>query len=168
MIAIICIVLAILSFICYAFVRNNTRRRLRTEKYNYLNLRKTVAHEALQKLQSLKSSVDLMALLNLHRSLCHPLELNSNKNLGPCSWGMFRTKDISKMDPSEVMLGDIYGIWTQPLSFWLTCKDTMAGNGWGIDEDIPIKKIIFDQYWNHLRSNLRAIEVKATQDLSIL
>ena len=72
------------------------------------------------------------------------------------------------MDPSEVMLGDIYGIWTQPLSFWLTCKDTMAGNSWGIDEEVPLKKIMFNQYWNHLRSNLRAIEIKATQDLADL
>lgn len=40
------------------------------------------------------------------------------------------------MTPEEVFLGDIWGLWTHPITFWETRKDsTMAGNEFGISDD---------------------------------
>ena len=81
-----------------------------------------------------------------------------NDNIGPCSYGYFRTKDIAKMTISEVYLGDIWGLWTHNIEWWEQNKEeTMAGNGWGIDPSTTCYSLIYDQYKNHLVSNLNAI-----------
>lgn len=48
------------------------------------------------------------------------------------------------MDPSEVFLGDIYGLWTHSLSYWLTC----------CDEDAVSK--ITNQYYQQVLSGIKA------------
>ena len=104
---------------------------------------------AFKALTSLNNCADLLDLLSLHKSLGNVLNLNSNRNLGPCEYGMFRTKDISTMSGNEVYLGNIYGLNTLSLNTWLK-----SGNS----EDISI---VFHQYRNHLESNLKCMtEIK--------
>lgn len=62
----------------------------------------------------------------------------------PYKYGMFRTKQIATMDPSEVFLGDIEGLWTHSLSYWLTCYD----------EDAVSK--ITNQYYQQVLSGIKA------------
>lgn len=62
----------------------------------------------------------------------------------PDKYGMFRTKQIATMDPSEVFLGDIEGLWTHTLTFWLSCQD----------EDAVSK--ITNQYYQQVLSGIKA------------
>lgn len=89
-----------------------------------------------------------------------------NANLGPCKWGMFRTKDIPTMTPNEVYIGGIYGLVTQNIPFWEEHKDEdMSCNGFGINEDIKIYDLLMDRYKEILSSNFRAIKKKAEEFL---
>lgn len=79
----------------------------------------------------------------IHRQL-GAMHLAWSPAICPDKYGMFRTKDISTMDPSEVFLGDIYGLWTHSLSYWLTC----------CDEDAVSK--ITNQYYQQVLSGIKA------------
>ena len=81
-----------------------------------------------------------------------------NDNLGPCPYGMFRCENIETMNEDEVFLGNIYGLWTFPISKWEKWKDkTMAGNGWGLPSETKVYDLIMNQYRSHLRSNFKKI-----------
>ena len=91
-----------------------------------------------------------------------------NENIGPCEYGMFRTKDISKMTAEEVYLGGIWGLFTYNIPFWEKRKDDKYGyNGFGIDENISLYKIILDQYKNILTSNIKAMMQQAKAELHL-
>lgn len=111
-------------------------------------------------LQDLSEAKTLKDLLCVHKkawSLGY-----QNKNLGPCPWGMFRTKSIPDMRLEEVFLGGIWGLNTKPILFWEQYKDeTMAGNGFGIRDDVKIYDIVMQQYRDLLRSNFREIKNSA-------
>lgn len=68
-----------------------------------------------------------------------------NKNLGPDKVGMFRTDNILMMNPNEVYLGNIHGLFTLPMTKWNECKDEEA------------KNIVTKQYRDHLLLNLNLI-----------
>ena len=110
--------------------------------------------------QDLREAKTLEGLMNIHKKAW---ELGyQNSGLGPCPWGMFRTKDILQMQPSEVYLGDIWGLSTKNIPFWNEHRtETMAGNGFGIDDDKKIYDLIMSQYRNHLRNNFNAIKQEA-------
>ena len=72
------------------------------------------------------------------------MHLAWNSAICPDKYGMFRTKDISTMDPSEVFLGDIEGLWTHSLSYWLTCCDEAA------------VAIVTKQYYKQVLSGIKA------------
>lgn len=81
-----------------------------------------------------------------------------NKNLGPCSHGMFRTNDIMEMKPEEVYLGNIWGLLTFNIPEWEENKEeTMAGNGFGIDGTTRCYDLVMRQYYQLLDSNFNAI-----------
>lgn len=79
----------------------------------------------------------------VHRQL-GAMHLAWNSAICPDKYGMFRTSNIATMDPSEVFLGDIYGLWTHSLSYWLTC----------CDEDAVSK--ITNQYYQQVLSGIKA------------
>ena len=54
-------------------------------------------------LSELSSAGSLMELLELHKRMWK--EGIQHNNIGPNEYGMFRTKDIASMEPSEVFLG---------------------------------------------------------------
>ena len=107
--------------------------------------------------QDLQESKTLEDLMNVHK---HAWDLGyQNKNIVPCPWGMFRTSSIPEMTINDVYLGGIWGLTTNPIPFWEENKEeTMAGNGFGIDDNKKIYDLIMSQYRNHLRSNFVAIK----------
>lgn len=88
-------------------------------------------------LSEISKADSLMGLLEVHRQMW--ADGIRHSNIGPNEYGIFRTNDISTMRPSEVFLGNIYGLWTAPLSEWIGSKD---------------EHIIMDQYRHHLSSNV--------------
>jgi len=81
-----------------------------------------------------------------------------NENLGPCSYGIFRTKDIAKMKPEEVYLGNIWGLWTFNIPEWENNKnETMVGNGFGINPETKVYDLIMSQYRTLLKKNIEKI-----------
>lgn len=85
-----------------------------------------------------------------------------NENLAPCPWGMFRTKNIMTMSPNEVYLGDIWGLWTNTVSFWDEHAELKMGdNGFGIDPEEKIYNLIMSQYRSLLKSNVNYLRSEA-------
>lgn len=62
----------------------------------------------------------------------------------PDKYGMFRTSNIATMSMDEVFLGDIYGLWTHTLTFWLSYQD----------EDAVSK--VTNQYYQQVLSGIKA------------
>ena len=92
-------------------------------------------------LDEVKNSSSLYELLDIHKKAW---EIGfRNMNLGPCEYGMFRTKDILYMNPSEVFLGGIYGLNTRTIFYWEQHSSNPIGpNGFGLDEKITIYSLI--------------------------
>ena len=91
-----------------------------------------------------------------------------NENLGPDKYGMFRTESIPTMQPSEVFLGGIWGLFTHAIPFWEERKSQPYGcNGFGINPEIRLYDIILDQYKRLLISNIEYIWNKAEQLLVV-
>lgn len=94
-------------------------------------------------IQKLECAETLEEVFNLHKDMW--TKGIQHQNFGPDPYGMFRTKDISSMTKDEVFLGNIYGLFTKPLSFWAETPDTKE------------YKIVLNQYKYHLISNLKAL-----------
>lgn len=99
--------------------------------------------------KNIEDSVDLFQLLMMHKEAW--VYGFRNDNLGPCEYGMFRTKSIPDMTSSEVYLGNINGLWTFTLKEWQNKRGS---------EDYNL--IVF-QYKNLLLSNIKAIERDAQE-----
>ena len=98
----------------------------------------------------------LMECFELHKDMWN--KGFQNKNLGPDKFGMFRTEDITKMRPSEVYLGNIYGLFTKSISDWKRYeKEPIRGNDWHVPPETTIGELLVDQYKRILRSNIIAI-----------
>lgn len=61
----------------------------------------------------------------IHRQL-GAMHLAWNHAICPDKYGMFRTSNIETMSMDEVFLGDIYGLGTHSLSFWLSYQDAVS------------------------------------------
>lgn len=121
-------------------------RRLANQRAKDLELIKNTP-KVIKKLDSCKTLMELFE--------CHKWLWNlgyQNENIGPCPYGMFRTNDIRTMRPSEVFLGDIYGLHTKNIPNWLPYMEEEWGEG------ISIGELLMEQYRNHLISNVNAIE----------
>lgn len=100
-----------------------------------------------------KFKVELMShhtledTFKIHRQL-GALDLAWSPIIGPDDkYGMFRTKCIGTMSMDEVFLGDIYGLWTHSLTYWLSSKN---------DEAVSI---VTNQYYQQVLSGIKA-EIK--------
>lgn len=110
----------------------------------------------------IKSASTFEQLLDLHKKVWN--EGYQNANIAPCSYGMFRTKDIDLMKPEEVYLGGVWGLTTRNIPFWEARKEDKYGaNGFGISPEVTLYDLIVGQYRNHLLSNIRAIAMNAKQ-----
>lgn len=79
----------------------------------------------------------------VHRQL-GAMHLAWNHAICPDKYGMFRTSNIATMSTDEVFLGDIYGLWTHSLTYWLSSKNEDAVS------------IITDQYYQQVLSGIEA------------
>lgn len=43
-------------------------------------------------------------------------------------YGIFRAKSLDACRMSDIFLGDIYGLWTKSLDYWVNCSDVEAVN----------------------------------------
>lgn len=111
-------------------------------------------------LEWINSATTLGQLLNIHRKVWNIGY--QNENIGPCSYGIFRTENIDTMKLEDVYLGGIYGLFTNNIPFWEAHKeDEYGANGFGIAPETKLYDIIVKQYRCHLASNIRSIAVKA-------
>lgn len=117
-------------------------------------------------LQQLNICNDLQVMLRLHKEVW---ESNiRNKNIGPCEYGMFRTKNILSMKAEEVYLGNIYGLGTFSIPTWEQQKGNIYGEAattWGLTPDVTLYEIVCNQYRHHLVSNVIDIRNKAIASL---
>lgn len=114
--------------------------------------------------EDLTRASSLQDLINVHK---HAWDIGyRNPNIAPCPWGMFRCECIPMLNLNTLYLGDIWGLWTNPGTFWEEHKDeTMAGNGFGVDENKLIYDLIMQQYRQHLRCNINAISEQTSESL---
>lgn len=134
-------------------------KKLQEEKAKYEKYKLMLNTDFLERLKKCKTLEDLLAT---HRSMWKAGF--RNENLGPCSCGMFRTDSIENLVPSEVYLGGFWGLVTQNIPFWNKYKEeTMAGNGFGMDEDTKIYDLLMNQYKSLLCSNLQSIRNEMTE-----
>ena len=114
--------------------------------------------------EELRRASSLQELINVHK---HAWDIGyRSSGLSPCSWGMFRCDVISALTLDNLYLGDIWGLWTNPGTFWEEHKDeTMAGNGFGVDENKLVYDLIMQQYRQHLRCNINAISEQTSESL---
>lgn len=111
-------------------------------------------------LKEISHADTLEGLLRLHKKAWK--QGYQNANIGPCSYGMFRTENIETMKPEEVFLGNIYGLFTKNIPFWEARKEDNYGvNGFGIKPETKLYNIIVEQYRKHLISNIRSIVMNA-------
>ena len=79
----------------------------------------------------------------IHRQL-GAMHLAWSPAICPDKYGMFRTSNIATMSTDEVFLGDIYGLWTHSLTYWLSSKN---------DEAVSI---VTNQYYQQVLSGIKA------------
>ena len=106
---------------------------------------------------SIELAKGLVKLMDIHKMMW---KLGfRNGNLAPCEHGMFRTKNIETMTEDEVFLGNIWGIFTNTVSFWNKHSDEkILCNGFGISPDTKVYDLIVSQYKTLLRTNIESIE----------
>ena len=110
---------------------------------------------------------NLYVMLELHKSMWN--DGIRNTYLGPNQYGFFRCKDIAKMSPEEVYLGNIYGLWTKSIPQWEEVKDHKFGvNLYGIEADTTIYQLMLYQYRFVLTSNMQLIKQQSIERLKEL
>lgn len=114
-------------------------------------------------IDALNKSNNLSTLMDIHKDTWQ--SGFQNENIGPCSYGIFRTSDILTMTPNEVYLGGIWGLVTKPIPFWEERKD--ESYGFGLDENISLYTMIINQYKSLLLSNIKVIYHNAQKEYNI-
>lgn len=122
---------------------------------NLCNLKKyTIWSKRSQEfINAIKAADSLNTLLAIHKDAWKTGF--QNESIGPCLYGIFRTKDILTMTPEQVYLGGIYGLNTNSIPFWEACKNELYGaNGFGLNEKRRVYDMVLDQYKTVLTSNI--------------
>lgn len=130
-------VLALLALIIFIIVGVMARKNQEKKDKKHV-----IEHQILQLTKfkgELMSHHTLEDTFKIHRQLG---AMHLAWTICPDKYGMFRTSNIATMDPSEVFLGDIYGLWTHSLSYWLTCCDVVSK--------------ITNQYYQQVLSGIKA------------
>ena len=106
----------------------------------------------------------LVDVLSIHKEAWN--DGFQNDNIGPCQYGMYRCETIPEMNPSQVFLGDIWGLWTKNIPFWERYKNEgKSGGGYPVYEYLTVYQIVLQQYKRQLSSNIRAIAENAKGEL---
>ena len=129
-------------------------------------LQLTLSKNGARIINTIEKCDSLEELLSIHKEAW--IVGFQNENLGPDKYGMFRTENIPTMQPSEVFLGGIWGLWTYAIPFWEERKSQPYGcNGFGMDPEISLYDIILDQYKRLLTSNIKDIWCEAERSLVV-
>jgi hypothetical protein len=77
-------------------------------------------------------------------------------NAGRTDFGMNRTEKGQSVVPATVFLGNIYGLWTKPVSVWMQTKDRPKG-GWGFSgmEHLNAYDVVSDQARSFMVSHIK-------------
>jgi hypothetical protein len=160
------IIVGIVIIVMAILVKLARERVKKIQKCEELNNLICKCDEALNSLSKCKT---LTNILEVHKKAWR--DGVRNVNIGPCSWGMYRTEDIGNMSPSEVYLGGIYGLSTKNINFWesMGYDEPYGANGFGIDPEIKLLgNIIVPQYRSQLQSNFEAIKKRCETELQQL
>ena len=129
-------------------------------------LKHTLSKNGARIVNAINKCDSLEELLSIHKETW--IVGFQNENLGPDKYGMFRTENIPTMQPSEVFLGGIWGLFTHAIPFWEERKSQPYGcNGFNMDPEISLYGIVLDQYKRLLISNIEYIWNKAEQLLVV-
>lgn len=136
------------SSLLYIYFKEKKRKKIEKEENNKrVNKMKEDIVFFIEQLQHAESLNDIYILhLKIWGSGIQ------HANFGPDVHGIFRTSDILKMEKSEIILGNINGLWNKPLTFWETYDNA---------EDV---RVITNKYRNHLISNLKFLYKKLERD----
>lgn len=103
--------------------------------------------------KAIQYSRSLMDLLDNHKRIFALGYQHANLDID--KYSMFRGKSIETLQPSEVYLGNIWGLWAHSISFWEDHKDEKYGyGGFNINPDTLIYDLILNQYKRHLLANI--------------
>ena len=94
-------------------------------------------------LESIKGSNKLLQLMDIHKKAWNDGIRTEGLSPDPC--GMFRCTDISRMTPDDVYLGNVFGLFTLPITQW-ECRC--------LDEPASYRTVV-NQYRNLLTSNIK-------------
>lgn len=137
------------------------QKDLESQEEVYLENQKLIGLGS-ETLQSIEEAEKLSELLSVHKVAWS--RGYRNNNLGPCDWGMFRTRDILSMTADEVYLGNIWGLTTHNICFWDEhIEDDMSCNGFGVDPNTKIYDLIMQQYRTLLYKNIEKIITEAKE-----
>ena len=113
-----------------------------------------IEHQILQLTKfkgELMSHHTLEDTFKIHRQL-GAMHLAWNPAICPAQYGMFRTSNIATMSMDDVFLGDICGLWTHTLTYWLTCNDE--------DAVIIVTGQYYEQVLNGIKAEIRELKKK--------
>lgn len=91
-----------------------------------------------------------------------------NKELGPSEGGMFRTKDMRYIEPSQIFLGGIYNLPTENIPFWEEHKKDSRTSAWPICGYLTDYEIVLQQYKQIFCGNIVAIKTAAEEEQNLL
>lgn len=133
-------------------------------------LKHTLSKNGARIINAINKCDSLEELLSIHKEAW--IVGFQNENLGPDKYGMFRTENIPTMQPSEVFLGGIWGLFTHAIPFWEERKSQPyynidGRNNFNIVPKTRLYDIVLDQYKRLLISNFEDIWNKAEQLLVV-
>lgn len=135
-------VIALLALIIFIVVGVMARKNQEKKDKKHM-----IEHQILQLTKfkgELMSHHTLEDTFKIHRQL-GAMHLAWNPAICPDQYGMFRTSNIATMSMDDVFLGDICGLWTHTLTYWLTCNDAVI--------------IVTGQYYEQVLNGIKA-EIK--------
>lgn len=139
-------VIALLALIIFIVVGVMARKNQENKKH-------MIEHQILQLTKfkgELMSHHTLEDTFKIHRQL-GAMHLAWNPAICPAQYGMFRTSNIATMSMDDVFLGDICGLWTHTLTYWLTCNE---------DAVIIVTGQYYEQVLNGIKAEIRELKKK--------
>lgn len=142
-------VIALLALIIFIVVGVIARKNQEKKDKKHM-----IEHQILQLTKfkgELMSHHTLEDTFKIHRQLGE-MHLAWNPAICPDQYGMFRTSNIATMSMDDVFLGNIRGLWTHTLTYWLTCNDE--------DAVIIVTGQYYEQVLNGIKAEIRELKKK--------
>lgn len=140
----------ILGIVCLLVRKNNSNKQS-----------KRILDLKLKNLKELKDSLlttkNLLDMYNIHKRIfMHFEKYYIPVCIDISKYGYFRANSWKDLNPDNIFLGNIFGLNTLELSYWVSCKD------------IEVKSQIEEQYKSLLLAGLNSIETRLNKDIQAL